>query len=73
MNKFQKLFIFIFIFSLFLKGGISMADENKDIIHMTLKDGIVVIETKPDVAPKHVNKLSNLLKKVSMMESFFIE
>ena len=62
MNKFQKLFIFIFIFSLLLKGGISMADENKDIIHMTLKDGIVVIETKPDVAPKHVKQIKQLIE-----------
>ena len=35
-----------------------MADEKKDIIHMTLKDGVVVIETKPDVAPKHVKPVS---------------
>ena len=55
MNKFQKLFIFIFLFSIFLKGGIAMADEKKDIIHMTLKDGVVVIETKPNIAPKPVS------------------
>ena len=39
-----------------------MADENKDIIHMTLKDGIVVIETKPDVAPKHVKQIKQLIE-----------
>ena len=39
-----------------------MADEKKDIIHMTLKDGIVVIETKPDVAPKHVKQIKQLIE-----------
>ena len=39
-----------------------MADEKKDIIHMTLKDGIVVMETKPDVAPKHVKQIKQLIE-----------
>lgn len=39
-----------------------MADEKKDIIHMTLKDGVVVIETKPDVAPKHVKQIKQLIE-----------
>ena len=39
-----------------------MADEKKDIIHMTLKDGFVVIETKPDVAPKHVKQIKQLIE-----------
>ena len=29
---------------------------------MTLKDGIVVIETKPDVAPKHVKQIKQLIE-----------
>ena len=62
MNKLKKLFIFIFIFSILLKGGISMADEKKDTIHMTLKDGVVVIETKPNVAPKHVKQIKQLIE-----------
>ena len=38
-----------------------MANEEKDIIHMTLKDGIVVIETRPDLAPKHVAQIKQLI------------
>jgi len=38
-----------------------MAKEDKDIIHMTLKDGIVVIETRPDLAPKHVAQIKKLI------------
>ena len=37
-----------------------MADE-KDIIHMTLKDGVVKIETRPDLAPKHVAQIKQLI------------
>ena len=29
---------------------------------MTLKDGVVVIETKPDVAPKHVKQIKQLIE-----------
>ena len=32
-----------------------------DIIHMTLKDGLVKIETRPDVAPKHVEQIKKLI------------
>ena len=38
-----------------------MANENKDLIHMTLKDGLVVIETRPDLAPKHVAQIKQLI------------
>ena len=38
-----------------------MANEQKDLIHMTLKDGLVVIETLPDVAPKHVSQIKQLI------------
>ena len=36
-----------------------MAEEK---IHMTLKDGLVVIETRSDVAPKHVEQIKKLIK-----------
>ena len=39
-----------------------MAKEKRDIIHMSLKDGVVVIETKPDLAPKHVNQIKKLIE-----------
>ena len=38
-----------------------MADDKRDKIQMTLKDGIVVIETRPDVAPKHVDQIKKLI------------
>ena len=38
-----------------------MANEERDIIHMTLKDGVVVIETRPDLAPKHVAQIKQLI------------
>ena len=38
-----------------------MANEQKDLIHMTLKDGLVVIETLPEVAPKHVSQIKQLI------------
>jgi len=69
MNKLKKLFIFIFIFSIFLKGGISMADEKKDTIHMTLKDGLVDIETKPEgVTEENVVKQTTKDDKVETPE-----
>ena len=38
-----------------------MADDKRDKIQMTLKDGLVVIETRPDVAPKHVEQIKKLI------------
>ena len=38
-----------------------MANEDRDIIHLTLKDGVVVIETRPDLAPKHVSQIKKLI------------
>ena len=38
-----------------------MADKKNDTIHMTLKDGVVVIETLPDLAPKQVKQIKQLI------------
>ena len=38
-----------------------MAEDNKDLIHLVLKDGTVVIETRPDLAPKHVAQIKQLI------------
>ena len=59
----NKLIIFILIpmISIFIIGKSIMAKENSDIIHMTLKDGIVIIETRPDLAPKHVAQIKQLI------------
>tara|TARA_Y100000996_G_scaffold407590_1_gene385382 strand:- start:1077 stop:1649 length:573 start_codon:yes stop_codon:yes gene_type:complete len=62
MNKLKILLFLCLLFStITLKGGSSMADESRDIIHMTLKDGVVVIETRPDLAPKHVTQIKELI------------
>ena len=53
------LFLCLAISTLF-NGGAVMADE-KDIIHMTLKDGVVKMETRPDLAPKHVAQIKRLI------------
>ena len=38
-----------------------MAKEETDIIHLTLKEGVVVIETRPDLAPDHVDQIKKLI------------
>ena len=61
MIKFKELFfLFIFILTILI-GRLSMANEDRDTINMTLKDGIVVIETRPDLAPKHVSQIKQLI------------
>ena len=75
MNKSRILLLFLFlslvfvIFLLLWRNSMTnevMAKTNedmvkKDIIHLTLKDGIVIIETRPDLAPKHVNQIKQLI------------
>ena len=61
----MKKVIIIFFLSLmflifFLLRGI-MAENSRDIIHLVLKDGTVVIETRPDLAPKHVAQIKKLV------------
>ncbi len=46
--------------TIFLIRGI-MAENNRDLIHLVLKDGTVVIETRPDLAPKHVMQIKKLI------------
>ena len=60
MIKITKFLFLCLIISTLLNGGPVMADE-KDIIHMTLKDGVVKIETRPDLAPKHVAQIKQLI------------
>ena len=61
MNSYFKLFFLCLLFSLILIGRVLVANEKKDIIHMILKDGVVVIETKPDLAPKHIAQIKKLI------------
>tara|TARA_B110000196_G_C20920563_1_gene555008 strand:+ start:99 stop:665 length:567 start_codon:yes stop_codon:yes gene_type:complete len=59
IKKIKSLFLCLVI-SIFINGGPVMAEE-KDIIHLTLKDGVVKIETRPDLAPKHVAQIKQLI------------
>ena len=38
-----------------------MAEDTRDLINLVLKDGTVVIETRPDLAPKHVAQIKKLV------------
>ena len=61
MIKLNKIiFLSLFVLALLI-GSKSMADDKRDKIQMTLKDGVVVIETRPDVAPKHVDQIKKLI------------
>jgi len=61
MIKILKSLFQCLVISTFFNGGSVMAEE-KDIIHMTLKDGVVKIETRPDLAPKHVSQIKQLIR-----------
>ncbi len=60
MIKIIKFLFLCLTISTLLNGGPVMADE-KEMIHMTLKDGVVKIETRPDLAPKHVAQIKQLI------------
>ena len=38
-----------------------MAEDTRDLINLVLKNGTVVIETRPDLAPKHVAQIKKLV------------
>ena len=60
MIKILKFLFLCLAISTLFNGGAVMADE-KDIIHMTLKDGVVKMETRPDLASKHVAQIKQLI------------
>ena len=61
MIKVKNIFLFfLFFLTIFSFRGI-MAVDNHDLIHLTLKDGVVIIETRPDLAPKHVEQIKKLV------------
>ena len=61
MIKLNKIIFLSLFVSTILLGSKLMADDKRDKIQMTLKDGVVVIETRPDVAPKHVDQIKKLI------------
>ncbi len=62
MNSYFKLSFLCLVFLVILMGREIMAEEKRDIIHMTLKDGVVVIETRSDLVPKHIAQIKQLIK-----------
>ena len=61
MTKIKIFFFLCLMFSnLFISKGI-MAEESRDLINLVLKDGTVVIETRHDLAPKHVSQIKKLV------------
>ncbi len=61
MIKLNKIIFLSLLVSTIFLGGKSMADDKRDKIQITLKDGVVIIETRPDVAPKHVDQIKKLI------------
>ena len=61
MIKLNKIIFLSLFVSTILLGSKLMADDKRDKIQMTLKDGVVLIETRPDVAPKHVDQIKKLI------------
>ena len=53
-------FLCLMFITLFFIRGI-MAADSRDLIHLVLKEGTVVIETRPDLAPKHVKQIKQLI------------
>lgn len=44
-------------------GGAAAAPSPEDVLVMQLKDGVVLIEMRPDLAPKHVARIRELTRK----------
>ena len=64
----QKLPLFIYkiflVANIIIFGGIMSADamDKDNILFLDLKDGRVVIELKPEIAPNHVERIKTLTK-----------
>ena len=57
----KKIYFLGLVFTtLFFIRGI-MAEDSRDLIHLLLKEGTVVIETSPDLAPIHVKQIKQLI------------
>jgi peptidylprolyl isomerase len=51
-----------FVLTLLLGGGAALAADPENTLYLDLKDGRVVIEMRPDVAPKHVARIKELVR-----------
>jgi len=54
--------VILFSATIFLNGGTSMAGNPADTVYLDLKDGRVVIEMRPDLAPRHVARIKELVR-----------
>ena len=45
-----------------LASGAGAASDKENMIYLELKDGRVVIETLPDLAPNHVARIKELVR-----------
>jgi len=50
------------LLGIFLCGGKAMAVEPENTLYLDLKDGRVVIELRPDLAPNHVARIKELVR-----------
>ena len=58
--KYNNLYKFLFL--IFTMIGYSMtANADENILLLELKDGVVTIEMKPEVAPNHVKRIKELV------------
>jgi peptidylprolyl isomerase len=57
----KRLFLALFTLCAFVVGPAQAADKS-NLVYLDLKDGRVVIELLPDVAPKHVERFKTLIK-----------
>jgi len=61
MKLTKKIYFLCLMFTTFFFIRGIMAEDSRDLIHLVLKEGTVVIETRPDLAPKHVKQIKQLI------------
>ena len=59
MNIFKKLFFIIIMIGMTMNAS----SNDDDILLLELKDGVVTIQMKPEVAPNHVARIKELVRK----------
>ncbi len=54
--------MFAFLFGMLAAGACEPAPGPEDMLYLDLKDGRVVIEMRPDLAPRHVARIKELVR-----------
>ena len=62
MYKLKLVFSLCIMFLIFFSLRGIMAESKRDLIHLELIDGKVIIEMRPDLAPKHVDQIKQLVQ-----------